>query len=137
MVVSDKAVVCKSLEYYEKFYFLSSEESVAHASKRHTTSRLVVNSDLASHQFISWKVTWSKYLDLEVSVCTPSTLPPTLDLDLWGEICQDLSSLCPKPLEDTSSTDRILQNELNTPKIGKTFFNVLMNASVEVLLLTS
>lgn len=82
-------------------------------------------------------VTWSKYLDLEVSVCTPSTLPPTLDLDLWGEICQDLSSLCPKPLEDTSSTDRILQNELNTPKIGKTFFNVLMNTSVEVLLLTS
>jgi hypothetical protein len=36
-----------------------------------------------------------------------------LDLDLWGEIYQDLSSLCPEPQQDC-----IVENEQNTPEIG-------------------
>ncbi|PNF29168.1 hypothetical protein B7P43_G11861 [Cryptotermes secundus] len=71
--------------------------------------------------------TWSKSLDSAASVFPPSTLIPTLDLDIWGEIYQGVSSLCPKPLQDTSSTmvgDRkgsnciVQDDELNTPETG-------------------
>jgi hypothetical protein len=60
----------------------------------------------------------------------PSTLTPSLDVDLWGENFQDLSSWCHKPLQDMSSTmvgdtkgsSCIVQDdELNTPEIGKHF----------------
>jgi hypothetical protein len=78
--------------------------------------------------------TWSEYIDLEASLCPPSTLSSILYLDLWGEIYQDLSSLCPELLEHTSSTDSIVQNEQKLSDICKTFFNVLMIASVELLL---
>ncbi|PNF20176.1 hypothetical protein B7P43_G17214 [Cryptotermes secundus] len=70
---------------------------------------------------------WSKNLDSAASVFPPSTLTPTLDFDIWGEIYGDLISWCPEPLQDTSCTmvgDRkgsnciVQDDELNTPETG-------------------
>jgi hypothetical protein len=82
--------------------------------------------------------TWSKNLDSAASMFPPSTLTPTLDVELWGEDFQDLSSWCHKPLQDTCSTmvgdtkgsNCIVQDdELNTPEIGNHFVHVITSVS--------